>query len=72
MLIDGVVEAREKAGAPFGFERTAAISSQPAEAIAVAAQAFRQDDDIPVLTLTRQGVRDAPNAQHTAPILSPG
>jgi hypothetical protein len=35
----------------FGFERTAAISTQSAEDIAHAAQAFGQQDDIPVLTL---------------------
>jgi hypothetical protein len=36
----------------FGFERTRQISTQPAEAIAAAAQAFGQEDDITVLTLT--------------------
>jgi hypothetical protein len=53
LLTDGVVEAREKTGALFGFERTAAISTHPAEAIAAAAQAFGQDDDITVLTVSR-------------------
>lgn len=52
---DGVVEARNAAGELFGFERTAAISSQPAESIAQAAQAFGQEDDITVLTLTFAG-----------------
>jgi hypothetical protein len=47
-----VVEARNKTGELYGFERTAAISSESAEAIAHAAQAFGQDDDITVLTLT--------------------
>jgi len=51
LVTDGVVEARDKAGALFGFERTAALSKQPAEAIAQAAQAFGQDDDITALTL---------------------
>ncbi len=51
LLTDGVVEAREKSGALFGFERTAALSTQSAEAIAAAAQAFGQEDDITVLTL---------------------
>jgi len=36
----------------FGFERTTAISSCSAEAIARAARAFGQEDDITVLTLT--------------------
>ena len=53
LLTDGVVEARGKTGALYGFERTAALSIQPAEAIAHAAQAFGQDDDITVLTLAR-------------------
>lgn len=40
LLTDGVVEARDQEGALFGFERSAALSAQPAEAIACAAQAF--------------------------------
>jgi len=51
LLTDGVVEARNKTGALFGFERTAALSIQPAEAIAREAEAFGQDDDITALTL---------------------
>lgn len=51
LLTDGVVEARSPAGALFGFDRTSAISRQSAEAIAQAAQAFGQQDDITVLTL---------------------
>jgi phosphoserine phosphatase RsbU/P len=51
-LSDGVAEARNGAGELFGFERTAAISKQSAEAIAQAAQAHGQEDDITVLTLT--------------------
>jgi serine phosphatase RsbU (regulator of sigma subunit) len=53
LLTDGVVEARDKAGVLYGFERAAALSIQPAEAIATAAQAFGQDDDITALTLAR-------------------
>jgi len=53
LLTDGVVEARDKSGALFGFERAAALSTEPAEAIAQAAQAFGQDDDITALTLQR-------------------
>jgi hypothetical protein len=51
-LSDGVVEARNTQGELFGFERTASISTQSAESIAQAAQAFGQEDDITVLTLT--------------------
>jgi len=53
LLSDGVVEARNKAAELFGFDRTRAISTQPAESIAAAAQAHGQEDDITVLTLTR-------------------
>jgi serine phosphatase RsbU (regulator of sigma subunit) len=53
LLTDGVVEARDKAGDLYGFERTAAISSQSAEQIAKTAELFGQDDDITVLTLAR-------------------
>ncbi len=56
LLTDGVPEARDKAGALFGFERSAALSTQSAEAIASAAQAFGQDDDITTLTLSYAGV----------------
>jgi serine phosphatase RsbU (regulator of sigma subunit) len=56
LLTDGVVEARDKAGALLSFERSAALSVQPAKAIACAAQAFGQDDDITVLTLSFAGV----------------
>lgn len=50
---DGVVEARNSSGELFGFDRTAAVSTQSAEEIAFAAQKFGQDDDITVLTLAR-------------------
>jgi len=51
-LSDGVVEARNQSGELFGFDRTRQISRYRAEAIAQAAQAFGQEDDITVLTLT--------------------
>ena len=53
LLTDGVVEARDKSGALFGFERTAAISGKSADQIAKAAELFGMDDDITVLTLAR-------------------
>jgi hypothetical protein len=53
LLTDGVVEARDKMGALYGFERTAEFSVQPAEAIAQDAQAFGQEDDITALTMIR-------------------
>jgi serine phosphatase RsbU (regulator of sigma subunit) len=55
-LAPGVVEARDKDGRLFGFERSVALSTQPAEEIASAAQAFGQDDDITVVTLSYLGV----------------
>jgi serine phosphatase RsbU (regulator of sigma subunit) len=51
-LSDGVVEAQSPTGELFGFDRTSAISMQSAGQIAAAAQAFGQEDDITVLTLT--------------------
>jgi len=48
---DGVVEAQSTDGELFGFDRTRRISSQSAEEIAAAAQAFGQEDDITVLTV---------------------
>ena len=52
LYTDGVVEARSRSGELFGFERAAALSTQPAELIAQTAQSFGQDDDITVLTVT--------------------
>jgi phosphoserine phosphatase RsbU/P len=52
LLSDGVIEAKGSNGELFGSERTAAISTQPAEEVAKAAQAFGQEDDITVLSLT--------------------
>lgn len=52
VITDGVVEARNPSGELFGFDRTAALATQPAEQIATAAQQFGQEDDITVLTLT--------------------
>ena len=53
LITDGVLEARNPAsGELFGFDRTAAISKESAERVAQLAQAFGQEDDITVLTLT--------------------
>ena len=54
-LSDGVVEAQNQQRELFGFDRTRQISTQSAEAIAAAAQAHGQEDDITVLTLQFQG-----------------
>ena len=50
---DGVVEAQDKQGQLFGFERAGECSTQPAAAIAEAARAFGQQDDITVITVER-------------------
>lgn len=50
---DGVVEAQNEQGELFGFERAQAISTQPAAAIVEAAKRFGQEDDITVVTVTR-------------------
>lgn len=52
LLTDGVVEATNARRELYGFERTRAISDQPAEVIADAAQRWGQEDDITVLSLT--------------------
>jgi len=53
LVTDGVVEARNRSGGLFGFERTQSISTKSAESIAMAAQEFGQEDDITAVTLTR-------------------
>lgn len=70
LLTDGVVEAREKTGALFGFQRTAAISRDSAERISQTAQAFGQNDDITVVTLKREGMVAPVSALSSAPVLS--
>ena len=55
LLTDGVVEARSAAtGELYGFARTARMASQPAAAIAGAAQDWGQDDDVTVLTIKKE------------------
>jgi hypothetical protein len=52
LITDGVLEATNPTTKElFGFERTAAISTQSAGEIAAAAQSFGQEDDITVLTI---------------------
>jgi serine phosphatase RsbU (regulator of sigma subunit) len=52
---DGVVEAQSRSGELFGFERTRAISRQPAAGVAEAARVFGQSDDITVVTVEFAG-----------------
>jgi hypothetical protein len=48
---DGVLEATSPSGELYGFDRTQAASTEPANEIARCAQHFGQQDDITVLTL---------------------
>ncbi|MGC1421724.1 MAG: PP2C family protein-serine/threonine phosphatase [Terracidiphilus sp.] len=57
---DGVVEAQNKSGELFGFERAKAISTQSAAAIVAAAVKFGQEDDITVVTIERLAASDVP------------
>jgi hypothetical protein len=67
LITDGVIEARDKSGELFGFERTAAISMQSAEQIAACAQQFGQDDDITVVTLMRESPVEPAAILHAEP-----
>jgi serine phosphatase RsbU (regulator of sigma subunit) len=53
LISDGVVEAANRSGELFGFDRTRVLSRRPAQEIAVAAQQFGQNDDITVVTIRR-------------------
>ncbi|MFL6450062.1 MAG: PP2C family protein-serine/threonine phosphatase [Bryobacteraceae bacterium] len=55
-ISDGVVEARNGKRDLLGFERAQELATQTASEIARAAQQFGQDDDITVLSVTRQPV----------------
>lgn len=59
---DGVVEAQNKAGELFGFDRAKALSSEPAAAIVKAAVDFGQSDDITVVTIERLAILKATDA----------
>jgi serine phosphatase RsbU (regulator of sigma subunit) len=71
LLTDGVVEARDRNGALYGFQRTAEISKNSAESIAQAARDFGQEDDITVLTLCRVIPEKEPVVEIVSPHLSP-
>lgn len=73
LYTDGLLEARNRTGELFGFERlTTLLAASPTAAQAVeAAVAFGQDDDITVLTLRRLAAGEESTAEYTAPILSP-
>jgi stage II sporulation SpoE-like protein len=56
---DGVIEAQDKRGELFGFERGRAISTEAASEIAKAAQQFGQTDDITVVVIERERQQSA-------------
>jgi serine phosphatase RsbU (regulator of sigma subunit) len=68
---DGVVEAQNKKGELFGFERAKAISTQSAAAIVATAVEFGQEDDITVVTIERTASSKASDTLSTAPIMAP-
>lgn len=55
-ISDGVVEARNKTGELYGFERTRSISVLTVGQVAATAQQFGQEDDITVLGVERRMV----------------
>jgi len=60
LLSDGVVEATDANGKLFGFERVNELlrKAKTVTEIASAAQAFGQEDDISVISVTRTAVRE--------------
>jgi hypothetical protein len=71
VLTDGVVEARNRQGELYGFERTAQIATHSADAIANLAREFGQEDDITVLTLSRIATPEIRQPELTPEALSP-
>jgi serine phosphatase RsbU (regulator of sigma subunit) len=55
LMSDGIAEATDANGRLFGFERVQELlrTARSAAGIAEAAQAFGQDDDISVISITR-------------------
>ena len=71
LYTDGLLEARNRTGELYGFDRLETLFSSPTNAAAAtqAAVNFGQDDDITVLTLTRLAVGEESVAVHLAPSL---
>jgi phosphoserine phosphatase RsbU/P len=68
---DGVIEARDKSGQLFGFERGREVSIRPAKAIVEAAKTFGQMDDITVVTVERFAVEERHKVIQTSPVCTP-
>ena len=60
LITDGVLEARNREGELYGFERVAALMRKrpSAEQVAEAACSFGQEDDITVLSVKREVIRE--------------
>jgi hypothetical protein len=71
LYTDGLLEARNRTGELYGFERLDDLFSSPTNAAAAteAAMNFGQDDDITVLTLTRLTAGEEAVAIHLTPSL---
>jgi phosphoserine phosphatase RsbU/P len=69
---DGVIEARDKSGQLFGFERGREVSIRPAKAIVEAAKTFGQMDDITVITVERFTAEERPKVLQTTPACALG
>ena len=72
LYTDGLLEARNPQGEIFSFQRLASlVADRPsAEQALQAAQAFGQEDDITVLTLTRLAAGEEPTTELIAPTLA--
>ncbi len=62
---DGVIEAQDSSGELFGFERAREISMKSAAEIVEAAKQFGQQDDITVVSITRENAADHARAVET-------
>jgi sigma-B regulation protein RsbU (phosphoserine phosphatase) len=67
---DGVIEATNPERELYGFERTRTISKESANSIAATATQFGQEDDITVVTLTRESVEASASAELPVPLFS--
>jgi hypothetical protein len=72
LMSDGVVEAQDKDGQLFGFERVNKLLQQPITAadVAAAAQNFGQEDDILVLRITRAASGVTPTPEEPALVMA--
>ncbi len=68
---DGVVEAQNRMGELFGFERGRAISTEAAATIVEAAVRFGQSDDITVVTVERLATSESGAALSNEPAATP-